>query len=229
MKKVILIIGILILTTGCTAEYNLEIDDLESFTYNETGYISSENLEDINMIYNSEWPTNAYIDEEYSSESTDKIEGVDYYDVKSYEENGYYIVKYNFNFPSDRFGNSAGVKTGFYDFKKTYNEEDDIVTLDTGNFYYEKFPELDKLTINIKINNPVLSHNALSIDNNVYTWVFNKNELKNARIILSYKKNDNANSQKADNIRFLIGVFIFLGFMIFIIVLNIFNNRKKVK
>ena len=86
MKKILLIIFILFMASGCKAEYNLTIDDIEKFTYEETGYLTANNKEEFLGLYDSIWPTTAYMDSDYNSESPDKIPGTEYYEVESYQE-----------------------------------------------------------------------------------------------------------------------------------------------
>lgn len=185
MKKYFLGVILLFLLSGCTAEYTLKIDDITDKVYDETLQVKSSDLDEISSIYKSNILTNAYDDEDYDSESNEKIEGVSYYDVHSYYANGSYIVDYHFAFPSERFNHAAGIRAGFYDFSKTYNEEENTITLDTGYFSYDKFPDLEKLTVNIIIDNEVISHNANSVSGNVYKWEIT--DFENARLILTYK------------------------------------------
>lgn len=225
MKRILLCLLLLLLTTGCTAEYNLTIDDLENFTYEETGYIRTSNLEEISTIYDSEWPTVAYTDSDYDSEAPTKFPDEEYYEVESSKIGEIYQVKYHYTFLSNRFNDSVGVKTGFYDFKKTKNTEENTTTLDTGKFYYEKFPDLEKLTINLTVNNPVVSHNADEVNGNVYTWVLTPENFSTARLILTYQ--NNATTEDTDQTRFIIVTILFLGFMIFIIVASFLNKKKN--
>lgn len=225
MKRIILCVFLLLLTTGCTAEYNLTIDDLENFTYEETGYIKTSNLEEISTIYNSEWPTTAYTDGDYDSEAPTRFPDEEYYEVESSKIGEIYQVKYHYTFPSERFNDSTGVHTGFYDFKKTVDEEANTTTLDTGKFYYEKFPDLEKLTVNLTVNNSVVSHNADEVNGNVYTWVFTPENFSTARLTLTYQNKET--NEEEDQTRFLIGTILFLGFMIFILVASFLNKKKK--
>jgi len=220
MKKFILVLVVFFLLTGCTAEYNLTIDDLNEFTYEENGTITSDNLEEIESIYDSIWPSNAYMDAEFSSENPEKIDGVDYYEVKSYYD-GKYHVNYQFTFPSNLFSKSSGVYSGFPKFTKTYDETKNTTTLDSHDFSYKKFRDLEKLTVHITVYNKVLSHNATSVDGDTYTWIFQKKDFEKARMILQY---ENAPIESKDNTHFLVGTIVFLSLMVMCIVYVI---RKK--
>ena len=225
MKKIFICLLLLFLTSGCSAEYNLTIDDLETFTYEETGYIMAEDIEEIYSIYDSDWPTPAYQSSNYDSESPTKFEDVEYYDVQSYQEGNLYKVKYHYKFPSNRFDESSGIYNAFSDFKINYNEEENTTTLDTGNFYYDRFPNLEELVINITINNSVLAHNANQVEGNTYTWILTPENFDTARILLSYSNIGNETEEET-NWHFLIGTIVFLCFMIFLVAFSFIRKKR---
>ncbi len=220
MKKIILIITIVFLSCGCTAEYNLTIDDLNHLTYDEYFLIESIDKEEIESEYNNVFPSNAYDDEDFFSETTEKIDGVSYYEVEKYYDNKYYI-KYHFTFPSNRFDHSVGVKTAFYNFTKKYNEETNTTTLDTGSFDANKFPNLEELIVHVTINNNVVSHNADEVDGNIYTWYIT--DFENARLLLSY---ENSTEDKKDHTLLALGIVIVFIICLFTFII-IVNKRKK--
>lgn len=223
MKKMFLGLILVFLLSGCTAEYNLTIDDIDNMTYDENFEIKSSNYEEVSSIYDSKIPVNAYDDEFFDSESNDKIEGVSYYDVKSLKKNDAYLVDFHFTFPSNRFDHAAGLKTGFYDFTKTYNEDDKTITLDTGYFDASKFPDLEKLTINVKVLNEVVSHNADEVIGNTYQWTIT--DFENARLVLTYKKEEKSETKNQSVI--IITVFVCMVFLvIFIVVIKKIQARK---
>ena len=223
MKKCFLGVVLVFLFSGCTAEYNLTIDDINEMTYDESFQIKSSNLNEISAAYNNATPTNAYDDEDFFSESNEKIPGVSYYEVNSYKKNNIYYVDYHFKFPSNRFDHAAGLKTGFYDFTKTYNEDDKTITLDTGYFDASKFPNLEKLTINVKVLNEVVSHNADEVIGNTYQWTIT--DFENARLVLTYKEEEKSETKNQSVI--IITVFVCMVFLvIFIVVIKKIQAKK---
>lgn len=223
MKKCFLGVVLVFLLSGCTAEYNLTIDDINEMTYDESFQIKSSNLNEISAAYNNATPTNAYDDEDFFSESNEKIPGVSYYEVNSYKKNNIYYVDYHFKFPSNRFDHAAGLKTGFYDFTKTYNEDDKTITLDTGYFDASKFPNLEKLTINVKVLNEVVSHNADEVIGNTYQWTIT--DFENARLVLTYKEEEKSETKNQSVI--IITVFVCMVFLvIFIVVIKKIQAKK---
>lgn len=223
MKKCFLGVVLVFLLSGCTAEYNLTIDDINEMTYDESFQIKSSNLNEISAAYNNATPTNAYDDEDFFSESNEKIPGVSYYEVNSYKKNNIYYVDYHFTFPSNRFDHAAGLKTGFYDFTKTYNEDDKTITLDTGYIDASKFPDLEKLTINVKVLNEVVSHNADEVIGNTYQWTIT--DFENARLVLTYKEEEKSETKNQSVI--IITVFVCMVFLvIFIVVIKKIQAKK---
>lgn len=224
MKKCFLGVVLVFLLSGCTAEYNLTINDINEMTYDESFQIKSSNLNEISAAYNNATPMNAYDDEDFFSESNEKIPGVSYYEVNSYKKNNIYYVDYHFKFPSNRFDHAAGLKTGFYNFSKTYNEDDDTITLDSGEFSYEKFPELEKLIVNVKVQNEVTSHNATRVQNGVYQWEIT--DFENARLVLTYK-NKSQEEEKSNQKEAIITVIVCMIFFIIFVVMIKKNQSKK--
>jgi hypothetical protein len=100
-----------------------------------------------------------------------------------------------------------------YDFFAVYyNDTDesgkkDLITISTSlkNLAFEKYPELDNLTINIKTNHRVYSNNADSKKDYTYTWNIDRNNYTEKPIqIRIYKdkyvlNNNNEISKKYNN------------------------------
>ena len=231
MKKIFLLVLFSILLTGCSAEYNLVIDDQDTHIYEENGIISSYDLNSISSVYQNEWPTNAYRTDEYFSESPEKIPGVEYYDVQSYFDSQYH-VKYSYSFPSERFENSSGVSSGFYEFEKKYDPTTNITTLDTGIFSYEKFPNLESLTIRVTVFNEVISHNATHVNGNVYTWVMDASNFSTTRIMLSYVGGgtpifNESDLEEKEESPFLIVIVILGMSLVFLIGVFCYNYKQR--
>lgn len=163
-KKIIMLLSILLLT-GCTVNYNLEIDDnilKEKITGTVTKEESKQNSKatDISTIY-------SIINEEqkpiYNKEEIYQ---------KSLKDNGNNIdYTFSYNYTMEDFINSTIINTCF--------ENHEIEQLDnyysirlSGNFYclYSK-----KINIAVTSNLKVASNNTDKIKDNTYIWTIDKN------------------------------------------------------
>lgn len=163
-KKIIMLLSILLLT-GCTVNYNLEIDDnilKEKITGTVTKEESKQNSKatDISAIY-------SIINEEqkpiYNKEELYQKE------LKEAGNNINYTFKYNYNI--EDFVNSTIINTCFEN--KEIEEIDNYYSIRlSGNFYclYSK-----KINIAVTSNLKVASNNADKIKDNTYIWTIDKN------------------------------------------------------
>ncbi len=165
MKNKIIILLSLLLLTGCTVNYNLEIN---KDTLNETitGTVTKEessqdsNATGLSTIY-------SIINEEqkpiYNKEELYQK------DLKESGNNINYTFKYNYNI--EDFVNSTIINTCFEN--KEIEEIDNYYSIKlSGNFYclYNK-----KINIAVTSNLKVASNNADKIKDNTYIWTIDKN------------------------------------------------------
>lgn len=213
MKKILLIILTMLFLTGCTVNYNLEIDGdnlNEVITGNVTKkeYEVKETDNGENLIYalfnNNQ---NALFDEEspYLRTLEDKGKTIDY--------NFSYLYNYNF----DR---STIINTCF-EYHMVDETEDYYYIKLSGKFYCMYS---DKININVTSNNAVLENNAMKVDGNVYSWVIKKD--KDADILLNVSKkmkhSDN-NKLKVMNTFQIIGLIV----LVVLCIITIFLYKKK--
>ena len=218
MKKILLIILTMLFLTGCTVNYNLEIDGdnlNEVITGNVTKkeYEVKETDNGENLIYalfnNNQ---NALFDEEspYLRTLEDKGKTIDY--------NFSYLYNYNF----DR---STIINTCF-EYHMVDETEDYYYIKLSGKFYCMYS---DKININVTSNNAVLENNAMKVDGNVYSWVIKKD--KDADILLNVSKkmkhSDN-NKLKVMNTFQIIGLVVLVVLCIITIFLYKKKNRNEV-
>lgn len=163
-KKIIMLLSILLLT-GCTVNYTLEIDDnilKEKITGTVTKEESKQNSKatDISTVY-------SIINEDqkpvYNKEELYQKE------LKESGNNINYTFKYNYNI--EDFVNSTIINTCFEN--KEIEEIDNYYSIRlSGNFYclYSK-----KINIAVTSNLKVASNNADKIKDNTYIWTIDKN------------------------------------------------------
>jgi hypothetical protein len=87
---------------------------------------------------------------------------VDYYTKKSNFDNNYYKYTYNHDFTMTNYYKSYFAAKSYDFFAVFYDDTDesgkkDLITITTSfkNLIFDKYPDLDNLTINIKTNHRV--------------------------------------------------------------------------
>ena len=177
MKKNILLLGLLILLSGCTTKYNLtfsgdkikenidiNIDNAEI----KLGESYVPGIESDNRI------NNILKEDQYPLFNNEKVK----YDKKVTRKGSYTNVKLSHSYTFDEYLSSNAYLTCFENKKMTKNRNSYSLSLN-GNFYclYS-----DDIEINIKTDREVLKHNADKVKGNTYTWIINSENVKDANI-----------------------------------------------
>ena len=184
MKKRILIILTLLLTTGCTCEYNLTIN---GNTYDEEVIIIGENVEEISQ-FDNEWqiPINK---EEYNNMAGSDSEYNPNGEIYDYSISSNNLTFKN-NFSKTNYNSSTAVSNCYN--KLTLTNYNDTIILSTSPKVdcFDKYPTLTNIKVNIKVDKPVISNNADIVNGNIYTWNISKNDINNKSINLILQNNN---------------------------------------
>lgn len=201
-RKIVSLILLLMLITGCSVEYNLTIDAEGNFSENfivEKYANETENLEDIYYEYLEEYPI--YIDEEFMYyDPYSKNENYTYY-LKSYQKlNNGYLFSYKANLTKDNYKRARSINTIFNTISIGYLEDEDYYYLSLKSPTKVLLDnEIEKLVINITFDNlVVLSSNATYVSGNKYTWTFTN--FTDASINVKYQYKDSGNLTNECNI-----------------------------
>ena len=211
-KKIILLIPLLL--SGCTINYNLEInnDDLNetiSGSVEKEEYQIKDTDTSENLIYTLlNYDQNALFDEEsvYLRTMEDKGQKIDYK----------FTYKYNYNFDRSTIINNC------FEYHMIDETEDYYYIKLSGKFYcmYAK-----KIDIKVTSNNAVLENNAKKVEGNTYTWTIKDTD--NVDILLNVsKKITNTENKKAK----MISTFQIIGavvLLVLIIVAFVFYKKKN--
>lgn len=240
IKKMLLIIILTFILSGCSVTYNLTID---GDTIKEETLIHQENsnLEELNALYLDKPVNYNVIVEDDDIESIGKEN--DIYIRKFVAREGGIDVRYFYNkFNKNTIASSFAARKAFANIGYSYNKETNTIQLSTNKgakIFFEE-PELDNITINITTSYPVRSHNATSVRENTYTWNFSKEDNnKNIVLVMDIEKKDDdvQNKQEEEDTNEesknenessswqLILIFIF-GFIIVLFILFKINNSK---
>lgn len=204
---------IVILITGCSANYNLKIGN---------DYID----EQLSLSVPSELAQDDVFKSQTSSKINVYINSNDKYDMSTEEVDGNHIVNYSYKHDIDKFGKSNFIVKCFS--KSNVSESDNTIRFETENGFncirLEDDAYLNEVKINITTDLSVSENNADEVKGKTYTWVFNEDNYENKQVIIEMKKNFSLSDSLNDNIWM---VLIFIG--LFIIICGFFGFNFIVK
>ena len=208
MKKCLLCM-VIILVTGCTANYNLKIGN---------DYIDEQLSLSI--------PTDLTQDDIFKSQTSSKISvytnSNDKYDMSSEEIGGNHIINYSYRHNIDKFGKSNFIVKCFS--KSDISESNDTIKFETGKGFncikLEDDAYLDEVKLNITTDLHVSKNNADEVNGKTYTWIFNDDNYKDKQISMELKKDFSLSDALNNNI-WMVLIFIVL----FVLVGGYFGYR----
>ena len=169
-KRILLLIIIILFTTGCTCEYNL---DIVNDSYKETITLTADNQEELKQ-FNINWkiPTDK---EEY--DIGEKVGSTPTYESDLYDYNlSNNILTFTHTFSEDGIINSTAV-FNCYDLLNI-EEYDSALIISTSSKLrcFDSYPEINTINVTITVDKEVISHNADYVNGNKYTWYLKKSE-----------------------------------------------------
>lgn len=229
-KKILTLILLIFMVSGCSVEVNLDISDnkikesnditvLENAIY--TKEILRTSFRDYIPIYSSDLIVDTVPDQPFSD--------VLYYNKNTIDLGNGYRFNYSYDFDIDKYGDARTIKDGFRDY--SYSYRNDIISLSTDNeglIYFNDYPLLEEVTVNIKTDYLVEENNADSVNGNTYTWVFNKDSKKSIDIVIDTSKSGDR-VLGIVNVSTVITIGVVIGIVLIILVLLLIRNRKNNK
>ena len=247
-KIIIVLIGLIFLSTGCSATYyaeitnksiteNINIVETSTKTYQNAYKYTYGNLNDFyeSRSYISNYINdriNYYVDNYYVNKDN-------YRRDNKVRQNDMYSSEYRYAIKNE--SKELSLKNNFFInnvIKDSIIINDNNIILHIDNVPNGLLDEIDDVTISIYTELTVTSNNADSVENNTYTWKLDKNNYKTISLSMNIErskneqikedntKKDNSNVKKnntAFHIIFIIGLYI----VIIIAVVNFFNKKKK--
>ena len=207
-KKILFLLFFLLMVTGCSSSYDIEIynnqvkEKMEfvstsSYTWdNEVKYgFSYREL----LLASYKYPYPAFSSTVVDEDDTIKLDNVEYYKntlIDTSDKLGL-MLEYN-KFTLDNFNDSSIVKKCYQYFNIIEEEDNIIISTSTTNKCFDEYPLLDTITVNLKTNHKVVNNNATKVEKNTYIWNINKNNLSNINMEVDF------NNKEADNKTILI-------------------------
>lgn len=183
MKKIIFLLLICLLLTGCTVNYNLDIND-NNFKETLTGNVLNTELNnndntDINMfsyLITGDQPAFYKNDNIFFNKTTNNTtNGIDF--------------DYNYTFNEYNFNNSRIINECFDN--HIYEYKDNTYYLVVSGKFNCNYSETTNINITTDYN--VTANNAQTIKNNTYTWTIDENNKDNIYFFITIDKTNKSN------------------------------------
>ncbi len=222
MKKSLLIVSLLILLTGCEANYNLSITENSmvetisiSTAVNSTEIYQNKYLTDYLKDYTNIYVPIYFNEKEYDYNSGGYQEGIRFYNTGGETADKQNLILSN-TFSYHDIYKSYAIKKCFNEFSVTKLDNYYILQTSDKCNAFDEYSLLSSININITTNLEVIANNADSVYNNTYTWTINRTNFQNKSLNMtintiednlndfdSYvdnKNNDQNQLDKVDNI-----------------------------
>ena len=200
MKKILFILITCLLLTGCTVNYNLEIND-NNFKETITGSVLNKELDTNNstsinnysFLLSEEQPS-FYKNENifYNKTTNNTQEGIDF--------------DFNYTFNENNFNNSRIINECFDN--HIYEYKDNKYYLVVSGKFNCNYSETTNINITTDYN--VTSNNAQKIKNNTYTWTIDENNKDNIYFFITIDKTNKSNFNLSWNTFKTIGLIIII-------------------
>lgn len=220
-KRILLIIMILLITTGCTCEYNLTID---GNNYKEEIILTGETSDEISS-FNQEWEIPIDKDE------YEKISGFDNETEINTKIYKYKLssnkLTFNYDFTRSNYSNSTAVSNCYNKLTVSNYSNTTILSSSPKADCFDKHPPLTNVKVTIKVDREVISNNADNVSGNTYTWNITKENASSKSINLVLDNNteeaassSSTNEKPIDNKKNDYTLYIFLILIILIVFLG---------
>ena len=200
MKKILFILITCLLLTGCTVNYNLEIND-NNFKETITGSVLNKELDTNNStsINNYSFLLNEEQPSFYKNENI-------FYNKTTNNAQDRIDFDYNYIFNENNFNNSRIINECFDN--HIYEYKDNKYYLVVSGKFNCNYSETTNINITTDYN--VTSNNAQKIKNNTYTWTINENNKDNIYFFITINKTNKSSFNLSWNTFKTIGLIIII-------------------
>ena len=217
MKKVLILVFFLFLITGCSVQYNLEINEDLSI------------LEEAKLTGTDEFFANYYkttrknVLQSFIDENSDTLKQNNYEYQLIDDKIPYVLVKKRYD-NIDLYTEKTILFNGYFDEVK-YTKNENIVKIETIGFN-ENNPldpsrfDVKNLDISIKCPYKVINHNAYDIDKKSNTYYYHLDDKSNYQIILEFDTNKKFNKYEDMIMFIIIGLLIIIASWVMVFVLK---------
>ena len=226
--KYLLLVFIIFMMCGCTAEVNLDISDDKikesiNITFYQNALYPKEIIKTSFRNYIPIYASDVIVDTEPDLPHSD----IKYYEKKETDLGNGYLFNYKYNFDIDEYKEARTIKDGFKSYNVSFDNTSNTLTLSTNSgriLYFDDYPMLEQVTVNIKTDYLVEDNNADKVDGNTYTWVFDRDSNKNINMVIDTTETlKEIDSRKSNNTMIIVSIV----FVIVVILLLLFVKNKK--
>lgn len=209
--KLLFVFFVVVFCSGCSAEYNLDIDKDDKFK--ENVILSAEDGNDIEEIKNYQTYLPINNDADDASAFENKVDGVAYYDQKKSTNDDKLKFSYLHNF--DTFQHDYITKSSYEYVTITKSKNQLIISTSRINKAFEHYSNLDSVTINVTSRYKLIDTNADNQGNYKYTWIIDRSNYSNKYLYLSL---DISNRKKTTKEKIIdTGIFTYLPLILVVI------------
>ena len=226
-SKCLILVFLIFMMCGCTAEVNLDISDNKiresvDITFYQNVLYPKDIIKTSFRNYIPVYAKNLIVD----TMPDEPLEGIDYYTKKETDLGNGYKFNYSYDFNINEYKNARTVKDGFRSYNISFNRDDHTISLFAEGtlLYFNEYPELEEVKINIKTDYLVKENNADNVKDNTYTWVFKKDDVKSINMLID--TSDVVKNVDNTNIIIIASILIVIGFIFLLLLLKNKRNNK---
>ena len=231
MRKIIVLLSLLLLLTGCNAEYNLE---LSNNTYKESLYSFGNKDELIDNVSFEEMVKDYYnknIIVQYDAQPGDIMEEeyplyYDVYDKMKIDDNRFGLLLKHSYVNIDDFKKSKIINELFYNI----SIKDNFIKLSDTKNIFDMYQFLDKITISFKTDKYIKSINADDKKDDCYYWYIDRSNYngKSIYILFTNNKLESIKSLSKEQSNRFVDITVLLIVAILLLVVVIIYERIKI-
>lgn len=189
MKRIIMLLVLLFILTGCSANVNITLtssgieEEISVSSYTD----ANTTKEQIYSSFRKYMPVYANVPLSDTEPDTKK-NGIEYYDRKQQDLGAGYKFTYSYKYGFNNYKNAKSIKHGFDSYTIQRNNVDKNIMISTdssGLNYFEQYPDLESVTINIRTSYKAIETNADYVNGNTYTWVLRKGTKKSIYLLVN--------------------------------------------
>ena len=226
------LILIIFMMCGCTAEVNLEISDSKikesvDITFYQDAIYTKDIIKASFRNYIPIYARDVIVD----AEEDRPFPNTKYYEKTETDLGNGYRFNYSYDFNINKYEEARTIKDGFRSYNVSVDQDNGNISISTDNnglLYFDDYPLLEEVKINIRTNYLVEENNADSANGNTYTWIFDKDTKKSINMLINTSTNDNSANIGIVNVIFPIICIVLFVFVVLLILFQKNNKNNKI-